>query len=199
MTGDIDIVLAMAGAWSAWQDEPGFPFNKDHCVNGTRVATRALPRLGVRARPVSVEFLLFNRFAWDLWHAGVGVDDWPAHAWSLGVGSSGPVSSDPKGEDRWDGHLICEGAGWTLDISARQFNRPGRIVVPEPLVIPDNLPRKGHAIYTDEHGQRLFIGRWPANNAWREARGWLRLHQAEVNEIVSRTLRLIEHERNNDD
>lgn len=179
------IVEAMARAWGKWQHEPGFPFSPDHCINGTRVVCRAMEKLGVRAQPVSVQFALFNRFAWALFSEGVPVSEWPDHAWSLGVGP-GHV----KGTDRWDGHLVAEGTSWTLDISAAQFNRPGRITVSGPRIMPKLPPVGRGLVLDDEYGQRLIISRWPANRTWRTSGGWMRLHGTEVAELVARTKQL---------
>jgi len=182
-------VEALARAWGRWQREDDFPFSPDHCINGTRVVVRALEKLGVTARPVSVHLLLFNRFAWDLFREGVGVEDWPDQAWSLGVGPD-----IAKGGGRWNGHLMAEGRGWTLDISAGQFNRPGRIICPGPRVLPV-LPQVGDLFLDDKHGQRLIVGRWASNNGWRSAAGWLRLHGTEVREIVERTTAIMKGTR----
>jgi hypothetical protein len=187
-------VEAMSRAWGEWQREAGFPFSPDHCINGSRVVTRALEKLGVRSRPVSVQFLLFNRPAWMLFEQDVPVSEWPHEAWSLGVG---PNAQGSVG-GRWDGHLCVEGEGWTLDISAAQFTRPGRIVIDGPRLMPA-LPTNGHFMQLeDPRGQVLLIKPWPENNGWRAAGGWRRLHGTEVKEIVSRTQRLMQRKEPED-
>lgn len=185
MSDEMFTVEAMARAWGRWQREESFPFQPDHCINGTRVVCRAMEKLDVRARPVSVCFLLFNRFAWDLYQAGIEIDEWPDYAWSLGVGPG-----HAKGGGKWDGHLCAEGNGWTLDISAAQFNRPGKIISTKPRILPQ-LPPSGQLELVDGHEQHLIIGRWPENNGWRSAGGWLRLHGTEVRELVERTTRIM--------
>ena len=188
---ELDTVIAVAAAWSAWQDEGDFPFTPDHCINGTKVATRALHHLGVQSRPLSVSFILFNQFAWELWESGVPHYEWPTHAWSIGIHPERPT----KGGTGWDGHLMCEGRQWTLDISHRQLHRPGRIAAPEPLVLDCNLPAHGEWVFTDAHHQRLLIGRWARNITWRDAPGWRRRHRDEVDELVQRTTALLATER----
>jgi hypothetical protein len=181
-------VEAMARAWGQWQSEPGFPFTDDHCINGARVVTRALEKLGVQSRAVSVQFLLFNRPAWMLFEQDIPVSEWPPEAWSLGVGPNAQRGV----ANRWDGHVVVEGEGWTLDISAKQFARPGRIRVDGPRLMPP-LPTNGQFMHLeDEWGQVLLIKPWPQNNGWRGAAGWRRLHGTEVKEIVKRTLRYME-------
>ena len=182
---DREVARAMAEAWRRWQSEPSFPFAPDHCINGTRVAVDALRVLGVYAKPVSVQFILFNAKAYALWEQGIPYTEWPPDAWSLGVGP-GAVGTGGG----WDGHLCAEGDGFTLDLSAAQFNRPGLIICDEPLLMPE-LPPEGMIHTRDEHGQTVLIGRWPENNYWRRASGWKRLQPAEVREIVARTVRVI--------
>jgi len=98
-------VEAMALAWSHWQDSPKFPFADDHCINGARVVTRALLKMGIQSRPVSVSFMLFNRPAWFLYQEGVPMHEWPNEAWSIGCGPG--VGKGVGG--KWDGHLCVEG------------------------------------------------------------------------------------------
>ena len=193
---ELEIVTNVAGAFSAWQDEESFPFQPRCCVNGTRVATRVLRRFGIKAKPVSVHFVLFNQQALQLWRAGVPVEEWPSEAWSLGVGPEN--MSAGGGVELWPGHLVAEGNGWTLDVSARQFHRPGRLTVDEPLVFDFNLPHTGGISTTDSLSQTLMIARWPDNNGWRQAPGWKRAHEAEVDELFRRTLLLL-NERNQDE
>lgn len=187
---DLELVKVLADQWHLWSQEDDFPFSPDHCVNGTRVATLTLARFDVAARPVSVQFVLFNSFAKELYDQGHAWHEWPPHAWSVGVGP--PGDSLHEG-DRWNGHLVCEGVGWTLDVSAMQFNRPGLIVVDGPFLLPANLPPTPEwDTYVDSHRQHLAIARWPENNAWRQASGWKRLHAAECTELARRVLRAIE-------
>lgn len=188
-------VEAMARAWGQWQVEPSFPFDDSHCINGARVVTRALEKLGIPSRAVSVQFLLFNRPAWMLFNQDVPLSEWPDEAWSLGIGPN--VTAAVRGT-KWDGHVVVEGEGWVLDISAMQFNRPGRIVIDGPRLLPP-LPTNGKFLELhDERGQVLLIKPWPENNGWRSAGGWMRLHGTEVKEIVRRTLRLMERKESLD-
>jgi hypothetical protein len=182
-------VEAMARAWGQWQAEPGFPFDDSHCINGARVVTRALEKLGIPSRAVSVQFLLFNRPAWMLFEQDVPLSEWPDEAWSLGIGPN--VTGSVRGAQKWDGHLIVEGEGWTLDISAMQFNRPGRIVIDGPRLMPP-LPTNGHFMQLeDSRGQVLLIKPWHENNGWRSAAGWMRLHGTEVAECIRRTKKVM--------
>jgi hypothetical protein len=187
--GDLEVVRALAGAWKKWQTEAGFPFGPKHCINGARVSVEALRVLGVAARPVSVQVLLFNAAGWQLWSAGEPASTWPAHAHSIGV-VDGSVSDSPD----WSGHLMVEGEDWTLDVSFGQFARPGKIVVDGPLVQPVRVPDDRWATFADEHGQYLCLARWPANNRWRQASGWKRPQPAEVAELVARTRDLLVEE-----
>jgi hypothetical protein len=168
MTAPLEVRL-LAEAWRKWEREPSFPYSPDCCINGTRVVIDALREFDVKARPVSVGVLLFNRFAWDLYQAGIPNTEWPYHAHSIGIDPTvGTVGRDGG----WDGHLVAEGDGWTLDISAGAFDRPGRIISPGPRVLDTNVPPTGFGVYTDGHGQTLLMERQPANNRWRQAPGW---------------------------
>jgi len=181
---ELTLVSHLAEAWRQWEGESTFPFSPDCCINGTRVATRALAEMNVRSRPVSVQFTLFNHVAYDLWKQGVGISDWPPHAWSLGVRRGEPVK-----EGKWGGHLLCEGSTWLLDISARQFDRSPRIVVDGPQVFCGPLPADGNLLTLMDGRQQVWMWSRSGDNAWRSAPGWHRMHDAEVRELVRRTLR----------
>ena len=178
-----DVVEAMAEAWHQWDKEGTLPFTPDCCINGTKVAIEALGQFGIDSLATSVRFAFFNRFAWDLFQRGIPVPEWPDHAHSLGVGPKQDTAPN-----KWNGHLIAEGDGWALDISAGQFARPGRLIVEGPRVLPE-LPTNEPLLATDRHGQVLWMDRWPENVAWKTASGWRRSHTAEVNELVARIQR----------
>jgi hypothetical protein len=180
---DADVAAELAAVWTDWQDEEGFPFTADHCINGTRVAVLALAALNVKARPISVSLILFNAEGWRLWGLGVPAEEWPEGAWSIG---RVPEAPDPQQKGKWKGHLMCEGDGWTLDVSARQFHRPELIEVPAALVIPENLPDEDWATYVGRNDQVLMIRREPTNNGWRQAPGWKRLHRYELMDVLAR-------------
>jgi len=170
-------------AWQRWSNEPDFPFTPDHCINGTRIAIGALKHHGVSVSPRSVQFAMFNRFAWDLFESGVPAKDFPPHAWSLGIGPGEKLKQRAEG---WSGHLVAEGDGWTLDISAGQFNRPGLVTVDGPRFIPANVPDDEWLKLTDDRQQVLIISQWNENNAWRRAPGWKRDHAREIREVLRR-------------
>jgi len=158
-------VRLLAKAWDTWQHDPTFPFRPDHCINGTRVGIHVLRNVGVEAKPVAVEFAILNRFAAELYLGGVPVGDWPEHAYSIGA-----RSDHEPAEGGWAGHLMIEGEDWVMDLSARQFHRPGKIDCPGPIVLAGAL--EANNAWVDDHQQVLVIRRDPANNAWRGASGW---------------------------
>ncbi len=180
---DVRLARLVLDAWFDWQTEPAFPFDRSHCINGARCAISVLGKLGVKARPVSVGLAFFNRFAWDLFSAGIPVPEWPKHAWSIGINSN-----DDDANGRWGGHLMVEGDGFTIDVSCRQFDRPGLLVVDEGWLFPPIPPIPQVAELTDELGQRLMVWRTPENSGWRHATGWKRLHTEQVTELHDRTL-----------
>jgi hypothetical protein len=186
---ELEVVQALARAWMDWQKEDSFPFDDTHCINGARVAVRALEQLGVKAKPVSVRLMFANAAARALIEAEVPVEEWPTEAWSVGVA---PGATAPPRAGRWGGHLMVEGDGWTLDVSFDQMARPGRLVTEGPLVAALNLPDEGWVVFDDVLGQRLLLATWRANNGWRDASGWKNLHPTEVAILVARTRALLE-------
>jgi hypothetical protein len=183
---DIDVVASLAVAWREWERTASFPFRPDCCINGTRVVTKALAELDVSSRPVSVEFTLFNQAGYQLWRQGVEIAEWPAHAWSLGVNRH---VVRPVKHGQWNGHLMAEGDGWTLDISAGQFDRSPRIVIDGPQVFHGELPWDGTVTWLSDPRQQVWAISRTGDASWRTASGWHRMHDAEVREIVRRTQR----------
>lgn len=185
---DHDVVGALAVEWARWTREPEFPWKPNHCINGTRVAIEVLRHFGVRARPASVNFVLFNQFAFELAGASVPVDDWPPQAWSVGV-QAGQRSADGE----WHGHLVVDGGEWWFDPSSQSFDRPGRIDVPLPFLLDAPLPPVGYEVELHmNHGLVLVVSRWPENNAWRAAAGWTRPNSKERNLMIDRVTRRLE-------
>lgn len=176
-----DPVLALGPAWRRWEALPTFPFKPDCCINAARVGVEVLRRFGVKARPVSVELLLINRFGLQLMEAQVPVDQWPAHAHSIGIT---PGADFAHREDGWPGHLMIEGDDWTIDLSARQFARPGKLIVDGPWMLPP-IPRGERLVLVDDYRQALVVSRWAGNNGWRRAPGWLRLHAEETDFLTA--------------
>jgi hypothetical protein len=140
-----------------------------YCINGSRIAISVLTRLGITARPVSVTLAVFNQQAADLWLNDVPMDEWPAHAHSIGVGF--PDDPAPGG---WKGHLVVEGDDWTMDVSAEVLDRPGLIISKGAVVFPGKLDYEEGVptAWHDQHHQLWVFQRTPANNTWRNARGW---------------------------
>jgi len=174
-------VRDLADMWSEWQvSGDGFPFGPAHCLNGTRVAIGVLRHFGVKATPFPVRMMMFNRTAWDLYQAGVPVDEWPKKAWSIGIGF------DKGRGPGWDGHLMCEGEGFTLDISARQFHRPGLIDIPGPIVLPGNLPHEARGFIQLDEGRLSAIVERSDDWSYKFAPGWARLQEVEIAETIRR-------------
>lgn len=172
---------ALVSVWRTWSKADDFPYSPDHCVNGTRVAVEVLRHFGVRVGPQSVRVVVFNSFAWDLFRAGVPVSEWPQHAHSVGVDPS-QIEQRPG---QWNGHLVARGEEFTLDISAGQFHRPGRIEMPGPVLI-DGTVDEGGLLVSGPKGLRMLYGLAPEANEWRTAGGWrLERNAAVVRHVIN--------------
>jgi len=104
------------------------------CIESTRLGLLVFERLGIPARPQPVRVAVMNRLSWNLMNANVPFKQWPDEAYNLGVGfRQGDVPPDG-----WNGHLVAivrepGQPRHLIDISADQFDRPGRLNVPGPV------------------------------------------------------------------
>lgn len=112
-------------------------FRPDACIAGTRIVCEVLDRLDVRARPLVVEALLFNRAFLDRFHQKGG---WPGsreellewtdqgEAWSIALGQRGRPAQGPG---KWPGHLVAVvEQEWLLDGTLGQARRPAKNLLP---------------------------------------------------------------------
>jgi hypothetical protein len=165
-----DVIEAAVLAWREWDRSPEFPLAshrlRGYCINSTRIGVEALRLLGVKARPTSVSMLVANDAGWDLATRGVDVDEWPAHAWSVGAGFD-----DAGDGGAWNGHLILTGDGFALDLSAKMFHRPEHgIWLDGPLHLAADLTDDG--LHLHRFGVHVDVCRRPEFRRWRTAPGW---------------------------
>lgn len=98
------------------------------CVMAARIGSEALGYFGIGCRVVPVEMMVFNDLAAEAIVGRLPFSEWPEDAWSIGV------TRDTPGPG-YAGHLLIETEeGRILDLSARQFDRPGRMDVRGPRV-----------------------------------------------------------------
>lgn len=105
------------------------------CIETTRLAILVLDRLGLPARAQSVRAAILNVQARDLIERGVPMAQWPPSAWSLACG----YDTNPNEGDDWSGHLVAVvrepgKPRVIMDASADQFDRPGKLNVPGPVL-----------------------------------------------------------------
>lgn len=126
----VEIVMAVADAWDEWwDDELHKRIGANCCVLTARVAIKTLAALGVKAWPLATETVIYNHAGAALWQAKVPIEQWPEHAWSVGA-----LRSSPTTDNGYAGHIWAATDEWVVDLSARQFHRPGRIEISTALV-----------------------------------------------------------------
>lgn len=129
------------------------------CILATRIAIEALAAAGVKAWAVPTEVVVFNRAGLDMLDARIPVEEWPRHAWSIGVGRFSPGTG-------WPGHLWAGTDEWMIDLSARQFHRPGLIRVESSIVV------QAGARWVDlPHGGAMRID-YTADKSFKQAPDW---------------------------
>lgn len=103
------------------------------CIETTRLSLMVFEHFGIKARAQSVKVAIMNREAWEHIERQGDPKVFPPRAHALSVGHSGGV--EPGG---WNGHLVTmiqEQPRRMVDISADQFNRPGKVLVPGPMMM----------------------------------------------------------------
>src|SRR5262245_6272683 len=151
---DREIVQAMADAFDEWwHDELSGLLRVDCCILCARLSILTLKGFGVKAHPIATEVIITNPQSRELIEVGTPLDAWPDWAWSIGVGSYSSGSG-------WPGHLYAATDELLIDLSARQFDRPGRLHFPRSLVIDRARLRTmvdGCWLFVDERKQALMI------------------------------------------
>lgn len=155
MSGDeLDAVVDVAARWDdLWERELRHTHAVNCCVLATRVAIIALGERGVTAWPIPTITTWVNAPARACIEAKVPKEQWPEFAWSI---QAGPV----RGAVGYPGHLWAGTSTWMVDLSARQFHRPGKIDSTRALVVPRgygvlDLPGGG-ALVVVEHNDHTY-------------------------------------------
>lgn len=159
-----------------------FDFEVNSCIETTRLGLLVLEHYGIPARPQPVRVAVVNRQAYGLMEKRIPAVEWPDSAYSLAVGYR-QGDDDPL---NWNGHLVAvarepDQPRRVLDMSADQFDRPGRLSVPGPVSMSvtglwtpaDPLTRilqDGDTIIQ----YRPFAPSDPIGNAYKVAPAWTR-------------------------
>jgi hypothetical protein len=174
----------IVGAWRVWQNDPRFPFDNSHCINGTKVVVETFHHYGVEAEATQVDVSVFNRTGWECYQRDISLETWPKHAWSVGV-YEGQGTHVPTGPNRWNGHLVALTGEDVVDISARQFQRPDRGIAIDALTFRGEVPYEGWC-HVDVHNQTHVLYRRVRSLKWKSTRGWQRDHSEQTKELIRR-------------
>lgn len=175
----VEVVNDLLGAWDdLWDDELHATHNPACCILATRVTIAVLDAHGIKAWPVPTETDVFNQAAAQLVGARVPIDEWPEHAWSIHAGHGSPGTGYP-------GHLWAGTDGLMIDLSARQFNRPGRLAFDGAMVLPLELHGPDPVMCEREDGTLLFVRR-TGDRSYRRANDWTRNWQTVTARVLDR-------------
>jgi len=155
----------------------------DCCVAAARATSLVLDYYGVPNKVLACELFVFNDAALaELERGNEDYRTWPEGAWSIGAGHHSPGGG-------YAGHLIVRThSGTLIDLSAGQFNRPGRIAIDGPRVWTHHEVRNG-VVFVRE-GDVLFSFSLTGNPSYRNAPDWKRGH-----EVAALIIRAINNER----
>lgn len=151
---------ALTGSWVAFEDL----FIPSHCIAGSVCAYEAARYFGFKAEIVACDCGVFNALAWAENSKGNhDVANWPEGAWSVGASHSTEAE-----EGRYNSHVVCLVEGVLVDLSFRQFNRPEKAILAEPMATAFRLP----SFEGDGYAATLPEGAWAVWMLRREERGW---------------------------
>jgi hypothetical protein len=155
--------LAAAAAHTVADELATAGLRIDSCILGSVACVEVLRYHGQPAKPVEVWAMACDAAAWDHIAAGGAPDRLPAESWTVAIDLS---SADPH---RFSGHVVVEAAGWWVDPTAAQFDRPARgIHVPGPVVVA--VPGAGEvAVRLLDGGGALVYAATRQTGRWRAA------------------------------
>ena len=170
------MVGLLAGAWDAeWDDRLHREVHPSCCILAARTGIEVLRTLGVKAWPVATEVTVFNRPAAELFAAGNrDVANWPPFAWSIHVGRHSPGNGYP-------GHLWLATEQFLVDLSARQFHRPGLLRFDKSIILPNELPN----VFTQDDGTMMMV-QPSRDRTYRRANDWLHNWRELVPRVLER-------------
>jgi hypothetical protein len=99
----------------------------NHCVLACKVLLRTFNEHDIPVTVHPTQVIVTNAASRQLIADRIPFDKWPPHAWSIGSDRT------PK-PGQYPGHLILTTATHLIDPSAGQFNRPGKLHVPNVIV-----------------------------------------------------------------
>jgi hypothetical protein len=169
-----------------------------HCLNATRICIDTLDKFGIKATPLSVEMMAWNR-EYDVLTRRLGrmptAADWEGTtAWAIGTDTR--VGANDQAFNAWPGHLVAVVQDHVVDCSAGQFSRPQKgITVPDVFIVANATARflkgKGKcAAVNNVEGSALWYMARPKDRSYVGLSGFQRhVHNTEiVIEIAQRML-----------
>jgi hypothetical protein len=141
----------------------------NHCVLACKILAVTLDDLGYTAVVHPVQTLVTNKAARALIADKVPTDRWPEFAWSVGTDRR-------PGKSGYPGHLIITVGDHLIDPSARQFQRPNRLHLPD-IVVTDatEFHATGHTAASGPDGTTIEWWKDPTlGNLHRTGNDWTR-------------------------
>lgn len=128
-------------------------FDKDCCLNASRILLEVLVGFGIKGRAVSVDTLAGNAG----WIADIERLGRIPKAEELSPGSYCLGTTRDNPEIRV-GHVVVLAGGWLVDMAAAQFSRPERgIVFDRPVTIEATPERLASGRLVGRHGDSLVV------------------------------------------
>lgn len=165
-------------------------FRPDSCIVSTRLGIDALTFFGIKAVPIPLTVVVFNREATELVANGMTLEELnevtakipatqPGGPWSIGVGT-GLANTDTT----WGGHVAIgvPSTGTYIDLSIDQASRPIKNMTLKPLWVTFGLEKWWNTNHPDhdpvqqfqnDQGCTLFLDRRTSDpEGFRVSRNW---------------------------
>ena len=169
---------------------------RNHCIAATAVGIAVCERFGIEALPASVEVMAMNDEMLAWLESGLGIDDRPDEAWSVGVANENTHTAG------WDGHLVVEVPGFGfMDLNSGQMSRPLKnLFVSGGVFVPHELNGFESLVFRpdEEDGSRvkpaMMVYRRSSpgavSEAWRTSPDWIR-GTANLGDVVDQIVSLV--------
>jgi hypothetical protein len=147
---------------------------RDLCILSTRIAIDIADYFGIKAQPVPVRVVIYNKqFAAHVLRGELNVADFTSDgSWSVGVGFGHPAGG--KGGvrgNKWDGHLITVADGAFGDFSIQNAERPEKNIITGPACVGAHRASAFRWRGWNEHGTVIEYER-TAETIWQNSPDW---------------------------